>query len=30
MVLSLFTSAPNEEDGDPLDIAEQAGRKIFP
>ena len=29
-VLSLFTSAPNEGDGDPLDIAEQAGRKIFP
>ncbi len=28
-VLSLFTSAPNEDDGDPLDIAEQAGRKIF-
>jgi flavorubredoxin len=29
-VLSLFTSTPNEGDGDPLDIAEQAGREIFP
>ena len=29
-VLSLFTSIPNEGDGDPLDIAEQAGREIFP
>lgn len=29
MVLSLFTSAPNEGDGDPLDIAEQAGRDFF-
>ena len=28
LVLSLFNSAPNE--GDPLDIAEQAGREIFP
>lgn len=28
--LSLFTSAPNEGNGDPLDIAEQAGREIFP
>jgi len=28
--LSLFTGAPNEGDGDPLDIAEQAGREIFP
>jgi len=28
-VLSLFTGASNEGDGDPLDIAEQAGRKIF-
>lgn len=28
-VLSLFTSVPNEGDGDPLDIAEQAGREIF-
>jgi len=28
--LSLFTSAPNEGDGEPLDIAEQAGREIFP
>lgn len=27
-VLSLFNSTPN--DGDPLDIAEQAGREIFP
>ena len=27
LVLSLFTSAPNE--GDPLDIAEQAGRDLF-
>jgi flavorubredoxin len=27
-VLSLFNAAPN--DGDPLDIAEQAGREIFP
>jgi len=29
-VLSLFTSTPNEGDGDPLDVAEQAGREIFP
>jgi len=29
-VLSLFNAAPNEGDGDPLDIAEQAGREIFP
>jgi len=29
-VLSLFNIAPNEGDGDPLDIAEQAGREIFP
>lgn len=29
-VLSLFNSATNEGDGDPLDIAEQAGREIFP
>jgi flavorubredoxin len=28
--LSLFTDASNEGDGDPLDIAEQAGREIFP
>ena len=28
--LSLFTGDPNEGEGDPLDIAEQAGRKIFP
>jgi flavorubredoxin len=29
MVLSLFTSLPNEGGGDPLDIAEQAGRELF-
>jgi flavorubredoxin len=29
-VLSLFTSIPNERDGDPLDMAEQAGREISP
>jgi flavorubredoxin len=29
-VLSLFTSTPNKGDGDPLDVAEQAGREIFP
>ncbi|HDQ06058.1 MAG TPA: hypothetical protein ENN36_04970 [Candidatus Bathyarchaeota archaeon] len=29
-VLSLFNSVPNEGDGNPLDIAEQAGREIFP
>lgn len=29
-VLSLFNSAPNLGDGDPLHIAEQAGREIFP
>ncbi len=28
--LSLFTGASNEGDGDPLDIAEQAGRETFP
>lgn len=28
-VLSLFTSVPNEGDGDPSDIAEQVGREIF-
>ena len=28
--LSLFTSAQNEGNSDPLDIAEQAGREIFP
>lgn len=28
-VLPLFTSAPNEGDGNPLDIAEQAGRDLF-
>jgi flavorubredoxin len=28
-VLSLFTSAPNEEGGDPLGIAKQAGRDLF-
>jgi flavorubredoxin len=29
-VLSLFIRTPNEGNGDPLDIAEQAGREIFP
>lgn len=29
-VLSLFNSAPNLSDGDPLHIAEKAGREIFP
>jgi flavorubredoxin len=29
-VISLFTSIPNEDGGDPLDLAEQAGREIFP
>lgn len=29
LVLSLFTTALNEGDGDPLDIAEQAGRDLF-
>lgn len=29
-VVSLFTTAPNEGGGNPLDIAEQAGREIFP
>lgn len=29
-VLSLFNSIPNEGDSDPLSIAEQAGREIFP
>lgn len=29
-VLSLFNAAPNEGNGDPLDIAEQTGREIFP
>ena len=29
MVLPLFTTAPNEDNGDPLDITEQAGRDLF-
>ena len=29
MVLPLFTTAPNEGNGDPLDIAEQAGKDLF-
>ena len=29
MVLPLFTTAPNEGNGDPLDIAGQAGRDLF-
>ena len=28
-VLSLFTTAPNEGNGDPLDIAKQAGKNLF-
>lgn len=28
-VVSLFTNAPNEGNGDPLDIAKQAGRDLF-
>jgi hypothetical protein len=28
-VVSLFNAAPNEGNGDPLDIAEQAGREFF-